>query len=210
MDKFYVGYLIMYGNEGSKKKKKKIPQKRYVNSYRKDVMSRDEIMQMFNRTDDKQLKAIMAIMCMTAGRISEVLLLKGKDFFTDQEYIYFTSYVLKKRDGIQRLTKKVKKTNQFYPYFREYINANNFVPENSIFTYKRSYVWKLIKQINPNSSPHLFRHAIATMLGQSGMDAFTLKQWMGWSKLEMAARYVHPENAVQTGSDVMEKLFTEE
>ena len=204
MDKFYVGYLIMYEKT---KKKKQTPLRRYVNSYRTDTMSKEEILGMFKKTEDLQLKAIMAVMCMTAGRISEILLLKGKDFFVDNEYVYFKTYVLKKRDGIQRLTKKIKKTSPFYPYFKEYINKNNFVPENNIFTYKRSYVWKLVKQVNPNATPHLFRHAVATMLGENGMDAFTLKQWMGWSKLEMAARYVHPLNAIQTGSEVMEKAW---
>lgn len=190
-----------------KKKKRKLPLRKYVNSYRTDTMSKEEILDMFKRSEDMQLKAIMAVMSMTAGRISEVLMLKGKDFYVDDVYIYFKTYILKKRDGMHRLTKKVKKTSPFYPYFKEYVNNNNLVPENYIFNYKRSYTWKLIKQLNPNTSPHLFRHAIATMLGENGMDAFTLKQWMGWSKLEMAARYVHPHNAIQTGSEVMEKVW---
>lgn len=191
-------------NTGKKKYK---PLKRNINTYRKDTMSKNEILKMFYDSDDEQLKAIMAVLCMTGGRISEVLMLKGKDFYVDDEYIFFNSYILKKRDGIQRLTKKIRKSNIFYEYFKRYINNNYFLEDDLIFSYRRSYVWKRMKQVNPNSSPHLFRHAIATMLGQNGMDAFTLKQWMGWTKLEMAARYVHPENAMQTGADVMEKLF---
>src|SRR6056297_2433147 len=118
------------------KKKKHTPLRKYVNSYRTDTMSKEEILGMFKKTEDLQLRAIMAVMCMTAGRISEVLLLKGKDFFVDDEYIYFKTYILKKRDGIQRLTKKIKKTSPFYPYFKEYVNRNDFVPENNLFQYK--------------------------------------------------------------------------
>ncbi len=39
-------------------------------------------------------------------------------------------------------------------------------------------------------SPHVLRHTSATMAVKSGMDAFTLKQQLGWENMETALRYV--------------------
>lgn len=169
-------------------------------------MSKNEINSMFEKTDNSELKGIMSIMLMTGNRISENLLLKGKDISTDNEHIYINCYILKKRDGIHRFTKKIKKSHEYYKYFQEYINNENIKEETFIFKSGRKVIWKKIKNINPNATPHLFRHTVATLLGQF-MDAFTLQKWFGWTKLEMAAKYVHPKNVIQAGTDALDKAF---
>lgn len=179
---------------------------RNIQSIRNDSMSKNEIENMFKKTDSEQLKGIMAVMLMTGSRISEVLMLKGKDITTDDEHIFINCYILKKRKGVERIIKKIKKTHTYYPYFRNWINSNRFREESLIFSWGRKYVWKVIKKINPESTPHLFRHTVATMLGEH-MDVFTLQRWMGWSRLDMASRYVHPKNVIQIGTDAMDKAF---
>lgn len=179
----------------------------YTQTRRNEAMTKTEINLMFNKAENKEIKAIMSVMLMTGSRISEVLLLKGKDISSDEEHIIINSYVLKKRHGkVDRLIKKVKKTHIYFSYFKDWINSHNFKEESYIFKTSRGYVWKAIKLINPETTPHLFRHTVATMLGEF-MDVFTLQRWMGWTKLEMAARYVHPKNVIQAGIDAMEKSF---
>lgn len=179
---------------------------KYTQTLRGEAMTKNEINNMFSRCDNSQLKAIMSVLLMTGGRISEVLMIKGKDISSDDEHIYFNCYILKKRNGIERMQKKIKKTHEYYVYFKDWINQNNFKEENFIFSYSRKYVWKIIKIIGPESTPHLFRHTVATYLGKH-MDVFTLQKWMNWSKLEMASRYVHPTNVINAGTDALEKAF---
>lgn len=179
---------------------------KYISTQRAEAMTKNEINNMFSRCDNTQLKAIMSVMLMTGSRISEVLMLKGKDISSDEEHILINCYILKKRNGIERMLKKIKKTHAYYEYFREWVNSNNFKEESFIFKMSRKYVWKLVKKIGPESTPHLFRHTVATYLGEN-MDVFTLQKWMGWSKLEMASRYVHPMNVINAGTDALEKAF---
>lgn len=39
---------------------------------------------------------------------------------------------------------------------------------------------------------HSFRHSVATRLGLSGADPFTMQKLMGWSSITIAQKYVHP------------------
>jgi integrase len=39
---------------------------------------------------------------------------------------------------------------------------------------------------------HSFRHSVATRLGLSGADPFTMQKLMGWSSITVAEKYVHP------------------
>jgi len=169
-------------------------------------MTKSEINSMFSKCNNEEIAAIMAVMLMTGCRISEVLMLKGKDVFTDEKNIYFNCYLLKKRKGIERLIKKIPKTHEYLEYFRKWVNSRYITEEQFIFKTSRGYVWKAIKNINPEASPHLFRHTVATYLGKY-LDIFTLQKWMGWSNLNMASRYVHPKNIIDAGSKAMGDIF---
>jgi integrase len=39
---------------------------------------------------------------------------------------------------------------------------------------------------------HSFRHSVATRLGLSGADPFTIQKLMGWSSITIAQKYIHP------------------
>lgn len=70
---------------------------------------------------------------------------------------------------------------------------------------KHRYVQKIITRLQKKAgledtkvSPHVLRHTSATMAVQNNMDAFSLKRFYGWEKIETAMRYVHMNNkAVQ-------------
>ncbi|HKL23386.1 MAG TPA: tyrosine-type recombinase/integrase [Candidatus Nanoarchaeia archaeon] len=193
-------------NELPKNSYVKIRKKQYIPTQRNDAMTRSEINKMFMKSQSAMIKGIMAVMLMTGSRISEVLMLRGKDITTDEEYIYFNCYILKKRNGIERIIKKIPKTHDYLKYFKEYVNSKAIKEENLVFPTSREYVWKKVKQLNPESSPHMFRHTIATYLGEK-LDIFTLQKWMGWSNLNMAVKYVHPKNVIDAGSTAMGEIF---
>lgn len=193
-------------NKPIKNNYKNIRKRQYISTQRNDAMSKSEINNMFQKCNNPEIKGIMAVMLMTGSRISEVLMLKGKDISTDDKHIIFNSYVLKKRNGVERLIKKVHKTHEYFHYFKEYVNSRHLREENFIFQTSRHYVWKAIKALNPETTTHLFRHTVATMLGEH-LDIFTMQKWMGWSNLNMAVRYVHPKNIIAAGTNAMDKIF---
>ena len=53
---------------------------------------------------------------------------------------------------------------------------------------------KLRKRLNLpwDATIHSFRHSVATRLGLSGADPFTMQKLMGWSSITIAQKYVHP------------------
>jgi len=55
--------------------------------------------------------------------------------------------------------------------------------------------------------PHSFRHTYGTRLGESGADAFTIKQLMGHSSVTVSQKYVHPTpETVERAVQRLEKL----
>jgi integrase len=55
--------------------------------------------------------------------------------------------------------------------------------------------------------PHSFRHTYGTRLGESGADAFTIRQLMGHSSVTVSQKYVHPTpETVERAVQRLEKL----
>jgi integrase len=49
-----------------------------------------------------------------------------------------------------------------------------------------------VLKLSKEFTPHCFRHAFGTRLGETGADAFTIMKLMGHSTVTVSQRYVHP------------------
>jgi len=171
------------------------------------ILEKSEILEMLDKTNDKELQGIIAVLILTGARISEVLSLTGKDIWTDENYLYLRMPLLKKRkQKFQKITRKVPKDGIFVNYFRNYVNQARIVPEEKIFKCDRRRVWERIKALNPNIKVHTFRHTLATWMGQK-VDMRTLQNWMGWENLNMAKIYVNPKDSINRFAQEMEELM---
>lgn len=66
---------------------------------------------------------------------------------------------------------------------------------------KHRYIQRIVTRIQERAgltdtkvSPHVLRHTAATLAVKNGMEAFALKRYFGWEKLDTAMRYVHMNN----------------
>ena len=65
------------------------------------------------------------------------------------------------------------------------------VPEGSkVFPFSTRTARRKIHRLNPNTSPHWFRHTRATRLAERTADVFAILSWFGWKRPEMAMHYI--------------------
>lgn len=171
------------------------------------ILEKGEILSMIKECQDKQTIGIICVLILTGARISEVLLLRGKNIWSDDNFLYFRMKILKKkRLKFQEITRKVPKDGIFVKYLRDYINNARIQPNHPLFTYDRYKVWREIKKLNPNAKVHTFRHTLATWMGQV-VDMRTLQIWFAWDNLNMAKIYVNPKDSINTFANSMKDIM---
>jgi len=172
---------------------------------KKEILTKGQVIKLIDDFDNKQMKAIVSMLFITGGRISEVLNIKARDLWRDENFLYFKMVVLKKRklNVKSEIIRKVPNNLYFTKFIIDWINKeNNFEPDDFIFEYRRQTVWRKIKEKMPEANPHLFRHTLATIMGRN-VDMRTMQEWFGWSNLNMAQNYVHNKDSINTFAESM-------
>lgn len=178
---------------------------------KKEVLTKGQIVKLVDDFNNKQMKAIVSLLFMSGGRISEVLNIKARDLWRDEKYLYLKMILLKKRKAnVQTEIIRKVKLNNYFEYFVNIIidwvnKENNFEPDDFIFEYRRQTVWRKIKEKLPEANPHLFRHTLATIMGKK-IDVRTMQGWFGWSNLDMATVYVQNKDAINTFADAVDSI----
>lgn len=178
---------------------------------RDSYLDNEEVLESIKNSNNKQVRAIMALLWLSGARISEVLQLKGRDLnkLDNEEALIIKMPTLKRRNksAVNRKRRvKIPTDNLFFQYFRTWVNNRRPLEEQRIFTYSRQWVWEKMKEANPDIYPHFFRHSFYTKLGDKA-DAFTLKAHADWANLETANKYVHPKDAPETIFQLEKKSF---
>lgn len=184
-----------------------------IKTKRDTYLDNEEVLETIKASNNREIRAIIAILWLTGARISEVLQMKGRDLnkLEDEDALQINMTTLKagNKSGIRDKRKiKVPTDNIFFEYFRSWVNERRPLEEERIFTYSRQWVWEKMKEANPNIYPHFFRHSFYTKMGDK-VDAFTLKTHAGWRKLETANNYVHPKDAPDTIMKIQKDLINE-
>ena len=169
---------------------------------RDKLTSLEEVKEMINKAEEAWLKAIIAFLYVFGCRISEALELRigdvhifkeGKNLILEVELPY-----LKKKnkpegpyEKLHILRVNVYETPILIHFIKYYHNIKkNSGPHERVFPYSRKTVWKKMKKLNENISPHVFRHDRLTKLAIKYADPFLLKYWAGWEDLRPAQNYV--------------------
>lgn len=171
-----------------------------IKTIREDIISEDELKETINNCKTEEMKAFVCILALTGGRISEVLNIRAKDIeITDEDCWTLSILTLKQRPKQwqipPRRTLKFPREVLFEKVIRPFINNSLFKPNDRIFPKSSVFYYKRLKEANPESYPHLFRHTLATKLSDR-VNTFDLKEWFGWKKLSMAEKYVHSKRAI--------------
>lgn len=165
----------------------------YYKFRRLEITSKKEIEEVIKKAEEEWLKAIIATLYLYGCRISEALKLKRKDVWFDGNFLYLSIPLLKKRRRKamvyeERHVLKIYKNAPFIDVILKYIKDKD--PEFLLFPYTRQWVWKKIKKLKKNLSPHIFRHDRLTKLAMLGASEYVLVDWAGWSDSRPAQAYV--------------------
>lgn len=174
---------------------------------KKNVLSKGEVIALVNKSNNMQIKAAISMMYITGGRVSEVLAVKAKDLWKeDDKFLCIQMPVLKKRkiNAVSKIVRKVPLQSFFTKTIISWVNDyNQFQPDDYLFQYTRKHIWKKIKHLDPEVHPHLFRHSLATEMGKR-VSMKVLQDWFAWSNLNMAQTYVHNKDAINIFANAME------
>ena len=178
-------------------------------SRRKDNLTPEEIKKMFqDLKGNAEAKGLLATLLLTGCRISEALLLKFKDIYTDENWIYFRMVVLKYRNNKKPIIlKKIPKSNPLVPFILYYYNNtdNPRIANNIIFEKSRQSYSKIFKKINPLFNPHLCRKYLATKLSEK-IDVYDLRDWFHWSSIRHSEPYVLRKPSINRVANLYNKV----
>lgn len=176
-----------------------------------DVMNRQEFYKEVAQTDDIEVRTLMVLGYLTAGRISELLLLRKKDIrkevIGDRSFLVFRMRLLKKWDVIGkrklpdgRTKYKTKRRlevrnapvpidteRQFLDLVWDYVMSRPL--EAKILPKSRQWAWLRLNE--KGIFPHYLRHLRITHLVQRGFTDQELVQFVGWENSMPAKTYTH-------------------
>jgi len=164
-----------------------------------NLVSVEEAGRMIKSAKHDWLKALISFLYLFGCRISEALEVRRGDFWIENNYLAVRMKILKKRkkkkssgpygDGdfhILRVSLDapfVKKI--LIPYLKKIKNR-----ESRVFPVSRQLAWRKMKDLNPNISPHIFRHDRLLKFALKGATGVELMDWAGWSDMRPARNYL--------------------
>jgi len=188
--KFY--YKIIYKRYicdtiAAPRKEKKLP----------SVLSRQEIITMINKTNNKKHKTILQLLYGTGMRLSEIRKLRIHDIDFDRGIIHVRQ-AKGAKDRIVHLPTSCRNVLLFQKGIKEK-DAYIFTGRGSQMLNARTIQAIVRKaaeraQIKKRVSPHTMRHSFATHLLESGTDIRFIQHFLGHNKIQTTERYTHVAN----------------
>ena len=161
-------------------------------SYRRDdVLDREEVSKMIEAEPDPSFKSLIAFLYVFGCRISEALALEKKDVKLLKRTMNVRLLTLKKRDRGTTTPHRLNVARLDSPFLDVFLARLGMVSEGKIWKMNRKTVWRHIKKVNPNCSPHLFRHTRATRFALAGAEMSEMWAWFDWSDMNTGAKYIH-------------------
>jgi len=178
-----------------------------LNKYLPEVLTLEEVKDLLEikleTSYDYRNKCILELLYSTGLRISELVELKLKDVYLDDDMIkvmgkgskermlplndaaafYLNKYITEIRPLM------IKKTNTDYLFLN---NHGKGLTRQAIFKMLKSRA--LVVGIKKNISPHTLRHSFATHLMQSGADIRFIQELLGHCDIQTTQIYTHIAN----------------
>lgn len=175
-----------------------------INNPRDHIVDEFEIGKILNAVqDDKPLLFAVAMAYLTGARISEILMLRAKDFTDDGIFWSVSVPTLKQRMKIHgrepRRLLIIKKEKIYEMVIRPHLDRQVDLTRPLLFPNSRTALADRLRTRYPDVYFHWFRHTRATLWSRNVKgDIFKLRYIMGWQDIRMANRYVHNQNMAQS------------
>lgn len=176
-----------------------------IKGVREDILSEEEVLSMIDRCVELEEKSLISLLFLSGARISEILSLKKKDFWTDGNHLMIRIPSLKRKEVIPYKHTLFLPLNRD-PYISHIIYQVKSIEFSSqkVWSYSRNRAWRLIKRLDKESWLHLFRHTRATLLAEKGATEAQLCAWFGWVDGRPAKNYVQrSEKIAKTLADLI-------
>jgi integrase len=134
------------------------------------------------------LGASMVLLWAYGIRIGELEKLRKKDFSIRDGYLYVDAPPSKNPNNPERLL-PLSLDSPFFDLLLHYLRT---LKRDDIFLpVHRTTFWRRLKMIDPELSPHVFRHVRATEIAKTRPHVFELKSWLGHSDIRTSQKYIH-------------------
>jgi len=159
---------------------------------REDYLSPAEVRGMIERARTLRDKALVAFLYIFGTRITEALKLRRERFWKEGNYLVVDVGILKRRKEAGPLKPRHILYARLDTPFMEYLlkHLETVREGERVFPMSRFKAWRIIKELNPNCSPHFFRHTRLWRLARAGATEAELMEWAGWSDTRPAGRYI--------------------
>ena len=145
-------------------------------------------------------KALMALLYLTCGRITEVLSLTKKqfDFETDENFIIIRNMkVVKRKKSAKRKRRAIRDevplplSGPLASFTKLVLEYLNFIenPEDKLFKFGRNRAYKIVRYVT-GQWPHWFRSQGESWYGKVFSNIFALKDFVGVVSAEVLSDYV--------------------
>ena len=154
----------------------------------------EEIGLMVRRAKGLWLKGAIAFLYVFGCRVSELLALRRSHFRWDNEYLHVSIPILKQRrtQGPYSSTRHELRVKRDTPFVNDILipYVEKFEPDKMLWPTTRQRVWRKMKKLNKNLSPHVLRHDRLMKLALKGATVPQLMDWAGWSDPRPASAYI--------------------
>lgn len=186
--KFYfekvLGKKSEYYDIGRPRKERKLP----------DVLSKEEIRQMIDVTDNIKHKFLIALIYSCGLRRSEARQMKPEDIDTQRMLIKVKDAKGRK----DRYVQLAKNTLEYYNDYREKYPVKQWLFEGAGGKqYSVESIYNVIKDkafaagIKKRVYPHILRHSFATHCLEQGIDLRYIQEWLGHESSKTTEIYTH-------------------
>lgn len=137
-------------------------------------------------------------------RVSEIIALRRAEVRIEEDFIN-TRFLILKRDSESGILpyrwKKLVRSHYTCEFIEPWVKSRPS-PGSYVFPalrtrgldgpghVSRQCIWSWMKGLDPNIWPHLFRHSLATQMGEEGATAYELKSFFDWASIRTSERYV--------------------
>lgn len=166
-----------------------MPEYKTANKYK--LINRNDVATWLSSGAETWVIALMIFLYLYGTRIGETLSFLRGDLYTQDGYLWLIApeaTLEKNKDPYPRRL-PIKLDSPGVPYLLKYLDSKD--PEDLLFPVSRSHAWVKIKEVDPELSPHVFRHNRATEFSLQDATDTELQIWLGQSDSRTASRYRH-------------------
>ena len=164
---------------------------------KKDKLITSQVFKNMLKSAEKAwVKSLLVYLYLYGVRITEAIRINLEDLtiesFNNVEYLIANSPTLKNRKVHNRRIYMPLNT-VYLPILLGYMDGHK---GGRLWPYSRVWAWKHVTALNPEVSPHVFRHNRLTRFAQDEATAFQIQSFAGHSDLRPASSYIQTSGVI--------------